>query len=221
MEVTLALLCDAANVTADGKLNILGVLNRVAVPEFPAVHPAMSLVLRLTATPAELDSTCELSIQVRNAHGWPIGDITGRMGVGSPEAPEVRASFHQICDLAPICFPEPDQYAVHVLIDGDDKARVPLAVAHAQRERPPATWVRNRQASGPIFAQTGAAEPSFRSNAQGMQRTGIFNCDPDQAYFWTEEWQAGEREADADIAAGRVRNFASAETLIQSLRELS
>lgn len=26
----------------------------------------------------------------------------------------------------------------------------------------------------------------------------------DQAWFWTERWQAMEREADADIAAGRV-----------------
>ena len=25
-----------------------------------------------------------------------------------------------------------------------------------------------------------------------------------QAYFWTKEWQAGEREADKDIRAGRV-----------------
>ena len=28
--------------------------------------------------------------------------------------------------------------------------------------------------------------------------------DPDQAYFWTPEWQADEREAERDIAEGRV-----------------
>lgn len=28
--------------------------------------------------------------------------------------------------------------------------------------------------------------------------------DPDQAWFWTEEWQKGEREADEDIRAGRT-----------------
>ena len=27
--------------------------------------------------------------------------------------------------------------------------------------------------------------------------------DPSQAWFWTPEWQAGEREADADRATGR------------------
>ena len=26
--------------------------------------------------------------------------------------------------------------------------------------------------------------------------------EPDQSWFWAEEWQAGEREADAQIAAG-------------------
>lgn len=29
----------------------------------------------------------------------------------------------------------------------------------------------------------------------------------DQAWFWTEEWQKGEREADEDIKTGRVKSF--------------
>ena len=33
--------------------------------------------------------------------------------------------------------------------------------------------------------------------------------DPDQAWFWTPEWQAKEREADEAIARGDVRTFAS------------
>ena len=28
--------------------------------------------------------------------------------------------------------------------------------------------------------------------------------DADQAWFWTREWQEGEREAEADLKAGRV-----------------
>lgn len=39
----------------------------------------------------------------------------------------------------------------------------------------------------------------------------------DEVFFWTEEWQAGEREADADIAAGRVLRFSSADDLIRDL----
>lgn len=39
----------------------------------------------------------------------------------------------------------------------------------------------------------------------------------DQAWFWTERWQAMEREVDEDIAAGRVETFDSAEEFIADL----
>lgn len=41
--------------------------------------------------------------------------------------------------------------------------------------------------------------------------------DKSQAYFWTEEWQAAEREADEDIRAGRVQVFESVEELLSDL----
>ena len=31
--------------------------------------------------------------------------------------------------------------------------------------------------------------------------------DPSQAWFWTESWQEGEREADEQIAAGLIETF--------------
>lgn len=45
--------------------------------------------------------------------------------------------------------------------------------------------------------------------------------DPDQAWFWTPEWQAGEREADADIAAGRGTRYRSDEEFLAALDERS
>jgi hypothetical protein len=41
--------------------------------------------------------------------------------------------------------------------------------------------------------------------------------DADQAWFWTESWQQGEREASADIAAGRTRRSATAKEFLDSL----
>ncbi len=40
-----------------------------------------------------------------------------------------------------------------------------------------------------------------------------------QAYFWTKEWQEGEKQADEDIKAGRVKTFATAEELIKYLEK--
>jgi hypothetical protein len=39
----------------------------------------------------------------------------------------------------------------------------------------------------------------------------------DQRWFWTQEWQAGEREAEEDIRRGRVYSFRSAARLISWL----
>ena len=41
--------------------------------------------------------------------------------------------------------------------------------------------------------------------------------DASQSWFWTERWQRMEREADADIAAGRVKRFGTVEDFIADL----
>lgn len=43
--------------------------------------------------------------------------------------------------------------------------------------------------------------------------------DASQRWFWSERWQQMEREADADIAAGRSRIFDDAEHLLAALDE--
>ncbi len=42
--------------------------------------------------------------------------------------------------------------------------------------------------------------------------------DLDDAWFWSKAWQEHEREADADIKAGRVKKTASAEETIRALK---
>ena len=39
----------------------------------------------------------------------------------------------------------------------------------------------------------------------------------DQAWFWTERWQQLEREAQADIDAGRVRTFENVDDALDAL----
>src|SRR5207247_2258403 len=41
--------------------------------------------------------------------------------------------------------------------------------------------------------------------------------DASQAYFWTEEWQRGERQASEDIRAGRVTDYPNAAAAIADL----
>jgi AbrB family looped-hinge helix DNA binding protein len=55
----------------------------------------------------------------------------------------------------------------------------------------------------------------FRPAAAGSAR------DPDQEWFWSAAWQKKEREADADIHAGRTRSFSSMQDLVAELRAQS
>lgn len=41
--------------------------------------------------------------------------------------------------------------------------------------------------------------------------------DPEQAWFWTREWQEKEREADEDLAAGRGTTYENDDDLIGAL----
>lgn len=41
----------------------------------------------------------------------------------------------------------------------------------------------------------------------------------DQAWFWTPEWQAGEREADEDIRAGRTTRYENADAFLASFTQ--
>lgn len=45
----------------------------------------------------------------------------------------------------------------------------------------------------------------------------VITIEKDQAWFWTEGWQKGEREADEDIKAGRVKRFNNVNDLIADL----
>ncbi len=42
--------------------------------------------------------------------------------------------------------------------------------------------------------------------------------DASQAYFWTADWQSGEREAQEDIRRGRTKRFRSAKALVADLK---
>ncbi|HXT37683.1 MAG TPA: hypothetical protein VN837_19070 [Chloroflexota bacterium] len=53
-----------------------------------------------------------------------------------------------------------------------------------------------------------------------LRRTGyliMVDINPDQAWFWTEEWQAKERESDADEAAGRMTFHATTDDFLAAL----
>lgn len=56
---------------------------------------------------------------------------------------------------------------------------------------------------------------------EGEVRIRLRKIDPDQAWFWTPEWQAKLQEADDDLAAGRSTIHYSDEEFLAALEERS
>lgn len=135
MNVTLALLCDSADIAADGKLNILGQFSQIASPAFPCELPLMHLALRFEARPSEAGAERELLIRLVNADGNRIGELGGLLTVPplqpAGECLDSTTTLQTVVPLPNITFPEPGAYALHLLIDGEGYRSVGLDVIPA------------------------------------------------------------------------------------------
>jgi hypothetical protein len=129
MKVTLALLADFANKSADGKLNILGVFSRIFAEKYPAIHPEMKLVVRFEMHPAELGQTKRLQIQLRDEQGKQIfelaGDLTVEPQTGAPSSGEM-VHTDSILSLSGLPIDAPGTYEFVILVNGDVKGTVPF-----------------------------------------------------------------------------------------------
>ena len=48
----------------------------------------------------------------------------------------------------------------------------------------------------------------------------IVVTDPSQLWFWSKEWQEGEKKADEDIRSGQIsKKFSNAQEVIKSLKQ--
>jgi hypothetical protein len=126
MQVNLAVLADYANVTGDGKLNILGIFDRINLMQVPAVHPQMHLVLRLEAHPAEQDRAHAVEIRLQDPHGAVIFEVKGEIVPHGESGTAV--STNQILTLNNLQLEKIGDYVFVVLINGDVKSEIPLAV---------------------------------------------------------------------------------------------
>lgn len=137
MQVKLALLADYANITQEGKLNILGTFERMQVATLPAAHPLMHFILRLEARPAECGRAHRVEIRLHDPDGDTVFDIGGDI-TPQPGRPGEPVTTNQIIAITNLQFNKAGGYNFVVILDNDLKAEVPLAVDLAQQPGGPA-----------------------------------------------------------------------------------
>ena len=136
MEVAFALLADAANVSREGKLNILGAFDRVYGTKFPLTWPRMVLVTRFVASPAEFGAEKALEIVTLDADGKRLGAATGKMQVPTPKGSGRALKINHVLPMT-VTFPGPGEYSIEILVNGEPKATVPLEVVQREEAQAP------------------------------------------------------------------------------------
>lgn len=128
MDCTLALLADAANREENGKLNVLGVFDQFYSDKFPYAVPQFFVVIRLTAGPAEFGTKKDVQLVLLDPDGGTIGPrLGGKTTVPKPESGS-RASIELILRMVGVPFPKAGNYAIAVLVNGEEKASIPIEV---------------------------------------------------------------------------------------------
>jgi hypothetical protein len=122
MNVNLAVLCDAANVSREGKLNILGEFDSIHVANFPLVYPTMVLVVRLEAHPTEAGEHA-LKLHLVDEDG---GDCVPPLQGGFPGVPIRTAPL--ILQMHGVRFDKPGHYSFELLVDNHHLRSLPLHV---------------------------------------------------------------------------------------------
>lgn len=129
MEVRLAVLADAANVSRDGKLNILGEFNQILVSDFPAVHPSMTLVIKVEGDISEVEEEHNLQIRIVNEDGKRVAEIEEiRFRFSEPADAALPASKGMIATLHTAVFEQPGVYSFDIFIDGRYEDAIPFQV---------------------------------------------------------------------------------------------
>ena len=127
MKLLLLLAADYANITSDGKLNVMGIFRDINAYTFPARHSSMHLVVKLGAELGEYGDTRTLTVKLSDPDGNEIMSLSGPAAIPNSvggRVPEVNA----ILEIKDIIFPKPGPYQFIVLIDKDYKGDLPVYV---------------------------------------------------------------------------------------------
>ena len=136
MDVTLAVCCDAANVSREGKLNLLGIFNSIHASEFPCTHPHLALVLRVEARLGE-EGLHPLEIKLADEDGKEIFKLNGQIALQGAQ-PGRPMTAQTIMDMNNLQLPRPGTYAFEIFIDNHHARSVPIHALESDPGRGPA-----------------------------------------------------------------------------------
>jgi len=124
MKVQLAVVADQANLSADGKLNIMGVFNNIFASQVPVVHLKMYLVMQYLVEASDRSRTRHIAIKFRDPDGIDLlgMDADEQFAADAP----LLVTNPQVIELTLIRFEQFGEYRFAIEIDAQELATIPL-----------------------------------------------------------------------------------------------
>ena len=137
MHVSFALFADAANLSQEGKLNVLGVFDAVHVAQFPALHPRATLVVRLKGSPSDA-GVHPMTLRWVNPRGAELWSSTAELKVATPPGQTAEMDMPVIVQID-LPLDSPGDYRMFVELDGVRRTEALLHVRGGAPTVPPAS----------------------------------------------------------------------------------
>lgn len=125
MKELLFLVADYANMTGDGKLNVMGIFEEIYSSNFPARHPSMHLVASLAAELGEYGQERNFTVKLLDEDGLQLLELGGTFQVPIGQRGR-KPQINMIFDLKDVVFPKPGIYQIALFIDKDHKCATSL-----------------------------------------------------------------------------------------------
>ena len=126
MKIPMALLADEANISQEGKLNVMGVFDRIAAATFPVVHPKLVFVFRVQAEYTDQGPPVPVRVRLLDQDAAVLFEAAGDLAP-PPVEPGEFATANQIFTLVGVQFPQPGIYKFVVTV-GEARHETPLSV---------------------------------------------------------------------------------------------
>lgn len=128
MEVKFAVLADYANITREGKLNVLGIFDVVNTPTFPVILPAFYVVVSYEAGAAEFDHDKNIEIVLCDEDGARLFSAKQVLHIIRPSKAGTLFMTNQIAGFVGFPFKQPGQYQFDILVNDESKKTISLRV---------------------------------------------------------------------------------------------
>jgi hypothetical protein len=128
LKIPVAFLADEANISQDGKLNVLGIFDRIAAGSFPTVHPKMVFAFRVHAEFSDAGQTFAVRVRLMDEDGGVIFEANGEI-VAPTVGPGEFSTANQIFTLVGVQFGQPGIYKFVVTADELELHETPFIVA--------------------------------------------------------------------------------------------